>query len=88
MVCFAIAKGLPFVALRSNTRKIESLIQDVGLDLQIRMLSELDPSNALDIPRYTELEKKNLASFIDFSMEKRVVFVERLKCLLDDAIKC
>jgi polysaccharide pyruvyl transferase WcaK-like protein len=45
-VCFAIASGCPFFAVKSNTHKIEGMLADAGLSHRL-----LEPDQLADFPR-------------------------------------
>lgn len=55
-VCFSIALGVPFVAISSNTPKIESIIKDSGLNAAKRLLSIDHLSSLYKIPPYDDSE--------------------------------
>lgn len=62
-VCFAIGLQTPFVAVSSNTPKIESLINDVGLDSSLRMVTPESLTKLTQIPPYSPAEQHALTSF-------------------------
>jgi polysaccharide pyruvyl transferase WcaK-like protein len=62
-VCFALAIGVPFIAIKSNTPKIEAIVRDAGLDPSKRILSIEELKNLEMIPAFDEQESKALAEF-------------------------
>lgn len=62
-VCFAMAMGVPFVAVASNTPKIEAIITDAGLDVAKRVASMEDLDAMREVPPYDEAERAALMAY-------------------------
>lgn len=67
-LCFAIQNLVPFVALSSNSHKIEGLITDMGIGqgriLPIDVLEKCSPDEMLErFGRYTEEEKEKIRKY-------------------------
>jgi hypothetical protein len=62
-VCFALAMGVPFVAVTSNTPKIEAIIRDAGLDPKKRVVPAGDLRRLENVPAFDEQESKALQEF-------------------------
>ena len=62
-VCFAIGLGLPFLAVRSNTPKIEVLLEDAGLDTKRRMIDPHALAGVTDVPGFSAGEREHLEAF-------------------------
>jgi hypothetical protein len=67
-VCFAIGQKTPFLALASNTPKIESLLTDAGLSARQRMIKPSDMGQISEIPQFTESE---LAALDEFTLHAK-----------------
>lgn len=83
-VCMAIATGTPFVAISSNSWKIESLLRDAGLD-PARIVSVGDLNTALVTRRpwdFSETELRNIAAFLDRGRQKADNLFDRI-CKVD-----
>jgi Polysaccharide pyruvyl transferase len=61
MVCLAIALCIPFVAVPSNSFKIEGLLQDANLTGRLRNVDTLDP--ALDLASYRPIDAEASRTF-------------------------
>ncbi len=59
-VCMALALGTPFLAVGSNTVKIEAICRDAGLDPTHRMVDPEEISNVPGVPAFSENEKEFL----------------------------
>lgn len=59
-VCIALNNHIPILAVESNTRKISSLLENIGLEK--RMINTSD--NVCEIPPYNESEMKLLTDFL------------------------
>lgn len=58
-VCFAINSQVPFVALSSNSHKIEALIHDFGLSKE-RIVKSIDEVGSFKYLPYSDQEKENI----------------------------
>jgi polysaccharide pyruvyl transferase WcaK-like protein len=63
-VCLCLGLGVPFVAVASNTPKIEALLEDAGLDPGRRMVSRNSLAGLSGVPAYTADERAALDGFI------------------------
>lgn|GEM_PF-5904583 len=59
-VCMALALGTPFLAVGSNTAKIEALCRDAGLDPTHRMVEPEEIPNVQGVPPLTDQEQRCL----------------------------
>lgn len=59
-VCMALALGTPFLAVGSNTAKIEALCGDVGLDPTRRMVDPEEIANVHSVPPLSDQEQRCL----------------------------
>ena len=59
-VCMALALGTPFLAVRSNTAKIEALCRDAGLDPTHRMVEPEEIPIVQSVPPFSAQEQKCL----------------------------
>jgi hypothetical protein len=83
-VCFALAMGVPFVAVASNTPKIEAIVRDAGLDPAKRVLS-LEKVGKLDtVPALDERESAALEEFAHRAVAEVDAMFERIAGLGDD----
>ena len=67
-VCFAVLTGTPFLAMRSNSSKIESFIGDVGLSTERMVEAGISPeelSQRLSRCDFSESEEHNRQRFLD-----------------------
>jgi hypothetical protein len=62
-VCLCIGLGVPFVAVSSNTPKIEALLEDAGLDVGRRMISRDSLDGVSGVPAFTAGELEALERF-------------------------
>lgn len=62
-VCFAMAMGVPFVAVASNTAKIEAIVKDAGLDPGKRVLAREMLGRLDGVPPYDAEESDALKEF-------------------------
>jgi polysaccharide pyruvyl transferase WcaK-like protein len=62
-VCLCIGLGVPFVAVSSNTPKIEALLEDSGLDVGRRMISRDSLDGVSGVPAFTAGELEALGRF-------------------------
>lgn len=83
-VCFALAMGVPFVAVASNTPKIEAIIRDAGLDpkkrvLPVEELRKLDGVRAYDAQESAALEEfaRRAVAEVDGMWEKIAILSTR-----------
>ncbi len=74
-VCFALALGVPFHAVASNTFKIEALVEDVGLD-PARMLPEGARRPAV-LP-YSDAERLAIAAYLDRARSAADIMLHRV----------
>lgn len=80
-VCFALAMGVPFVAVASNTPKIEAIIKDAGLDPQKRVMAVEDLGRLENVPAFDEQESKALEEFARRAVEDVDAMWERIATL-------
>lgn len=67
-VCLAILAGVPFVAFRSNSRKVEQLVLDAGLNpARVMSLDDLPHEIVASDWRYDEQEWSNRKEFLDLA---------------------
>jgi hypothetical protein len=62
-VCFAIGLRVPFLALPSNTGKIEALVADAGLDPGVRVVPWSRIESVEEVPPFGEAERVALDRF-------------------------
>lgn len=85
-VCLAILSGTPFLAISSNSWKIEALISDIGLDpARIRPLAELSQATLAERDwSYSAAEKAAIAARLQrWRIEGRGLF-DRVAALTSD----
>jgi polysaccharide pyruvyl transferase WcaK-like protein len=70
-VCFAIGLKVPFLAIASNTAKIESLLESAGLDPARRMIRVKAIDAAQAIPPFTATETFSIDRFLTTAKEQR-----------------
>lgn len=80
-VCLSLQHRLPFVCLTSNTRKVQNLLGDAGIDiarhmLTIEQLRSLPELTLLMHADYSDTERQQLDAFL---IQAR----ERIACMLD-----
>jgi polysaccharide pyruvyl transferase WcaK-like protein len=74
-VCLCLQHRLPFVCLTSNTRKVQNLLDDVGIDLAHHMLT-IEQLRSLSKPTllmhadYSEMERQRLDVFLIQARER------------------
>jgi len=81
-VCYCLGLRVPVAALASNTRKIESILADAGLDVARRMVS-LDSLNG--IPPFTGAEAAALEKFLTRSEQEYETLFSRIRLLVAPA---
>ena len=67
--CLSIVARVPFVAVASNSWKIESLIEDIGLDRRRIMSSTAAAVEQGTLP-YSQEESDNIKAWLDLSRER------------------
>jgi hypothetical protein len=81
-VCYCLGLRVPVTALASNTRKIESILSDAGLDVARRMV-ELD--SLTTVPDFTEAESAALDRFLARAEEEFESLFRRIRLLVAPA---
>ena len=81
-VCFAIALGIPFLAISSNTPKIEALLESVSLDAGTRMVDASHLFQIKKIPPFSEDELDALDKFKAQAILARSTFFTLLRGLV------
>jgi hypothetical protein len=83
-VCLAVLSGTPFLAVASNSWKIQALIQDIGLDpARLRSLDSLTQEclSAQDWT-YTEAEREAIEASLSEWREKGTALFDRIAALI------
>ena len=78
-VCLCLGLGVPFVAVASNTPKIESLLADAGLDASIRMVRTSGLLDIQCVPPYSDGERAALGEFSGFAAAAHQRLFTRLR---------
>jgi hypothetical protein len=81
-VCYCLGLRVPLVALTSNTRKIESILADAGLDVSRRMV-RLD--RLTEVPDFTAAEFTALDRFLARAEEEYEALFHRIRLLVAPA---
>lgn len=81
-VCLCIGLGVPFVAVASNTPKIESLLADAGLDASNRMAKTTSLLDMSSVPHYTDKERAALSDFASHTTAAHDQLFTRLRTLM------
>ncbi|WP_186171480.1 polysaccharide pyruvyl transferase family protein [Vibrio chagasii] len=76
-VCFAINLGLPFVALSSNSHKIEALVKDFGLSKD-RIINDVSDLDKVKYKPFTEEEKDNITQKLKSIQEEYEIFFKSM----------
>ncbi|ANG61221.1 hypothetical protein A8C75_01265 [Marinobacterium aestuarii] len=68
-LCFCLQAGIPFIAIRSNSWKVEALLEEIGLSLQERMLSHEEvlangPAELVERARQSDRDKQLINDFL------------------------
>lgn len=77
-VCFALGLKVPFLAIASNTAKIESLLESAGLDPARRMIRVKAIDAAQAIPPFSAAELASIERFLKTSKQQRDLLFRRL----------
>lgn len=80
-VCFALKTLTPFVAIKSNSHKIESMLQDIGLD-QDRVVHHNNLNNVKHKP-FTKEEELKIQKYITTAPIKIENMFKEIKKLVD-----
>ena len=83
-LCFAIQTGTPFVCLRSNSHKINALIDDVGLNS--KRIVEPRQLSSLDLKQYAYFsreERVNIDRFNNQAIKSIESLFDRIKIIAD-----
>lgn len=81
-VCYCMGLRVPMAALASNTRKIESILTDAGLDVSRRMVSL---ESLAGIPPFTDVEAAALEQFLGAAEREYAVLFRRIRLLVAPA---
>jgi hypothetical protein len=81
-VCYCLGLRVPVVAMASNTRKIESILTDAGLDAARRMVSL---ESLTGIPPFTEEEAAALEQFLAAAEREFEHLFRRIRLLVAPA---
>jgi len=68
-LCMAIQQQRKFIAIKSNTFKMESLIYDIGLSPK-RVVKMDDIQHSIEIPDFSKEEKDNIERYLLFSAKQ------------------
>ncbi|AKC81722.1 hypothetical protein IMCC26134_01095 [Verrucomicrobia bacterium IMCC26134] len=85
-VCLALGLRVPFLAVASNTPKIEALLTDAGLDLSRRVVSPDKLFNVTEVPCYTAAESAALDKFLSCAEQAYTELFARIRGLLPSGI--
>lgn len=69
VVCFALQNRIPFLALKSNTPKIENILSEIGISNRIINIDHLDDKIIL-IDEYSDQELINIENYSNCGREK------------------
>lgn len=84
-LCFALKTLTPFFAIKSNSHKIESMLEDIGIDHE-RIVNHSDLDN-LKLKPFTREEETKIKTYINHAPIKiEAMFQEIKKLLLKDKI--
>jgi len=87
-LCFALKTNTPFVALKSNSHKIEGLLRDVGVNsLRISSMQELI-NNKQKICPFSKIEQENINSYVRDASAKIENMFDEIAKLLQGEISC
>ncbi|OCH11938.1 hypothetical protein A6E05_10215 [Aliivibrio sp. 1S165] len=76
-VCFAINCGVPFIALTSNSHKLEALIEDFGLSKE-RIVSNVESLNNIKYLPYSKEEINNIKVVLHDIQSKYEMFYKKV----------
>lgn len=67
-LCFAIQLDSPFLAIKSNTHKVENLLNDIGLDTEKRIIDwknmhSYSTTELIELAQWSNEEQQKLSSF-------------------------
>lgn len=82
-VALSLLTRTPFLALRSNSWKIESLLLDAGLEPHrlVRPDTLSDRLASDPVPRFTDIENRALESFVDLAGRRSDLLFQRIRAL-------
>ncbi len=80
--CLCVGLGVPFVAIASNTPKIEALVRNAGLDPDLRLIPPEALATLDGVPPFTAAELAALTKFAADAEKGFAVLFERLGKLL------
>lgn len=80
-LCFALKTLTPFVALKSNSHKIEGMLEDIGIG-QKRVIEENDIYK-IDIKNFSYEEKEKILEYVNSAPIKIENMFKQIKKLLD-----
>jgi polysaccharide pyruvyl transferase WcaK-like protein len=63
-VCFCVGLGIPFLAIASNTPKIQDLVRDAGLDLERRIIEPGQLAEVQSVADFSPAERIALETFM------------------------
>lgn len=79
-VCLSIATGTPFVAVASNSQKIEALIEDVGLNPK-RVSTSVRHALGCGVGDFSDGEQAKIAKWLDLAKCKTEEVLDRVAAL-------
>jgi polysaccharide pyruvyl transferase WcaK-like protein len=79
-VCLSIATGTPFIAVTSNSQKIEALIDDIGLDPRRASTSVREALNR-SVRDFSASEKAKIAAWLDLARRRSDEVLDRVAAL-------
>lgn len=87
-VCFSLQLQIPFVALDSNTRKVRSLLEDIGLNVNQRIISidqlnQYSPIQIKMLSNYDASELANLKKFLIFAQQRNQLMLDQISGALN-----
>lgn len=80
-LCFSLKTLTPFVALKSNSHKIEGMLEDIGIG-EKRIIEENDIFN-IEIKKFSDEEKERILEYIQSAPLKIENMFKQIRKLLD-----
>lgn len=77
--CLAMGLGTPFLAIRSNSHKIEGLLTDAGLESRLIEPGQLSQERLTGASRWAPEEKRTLVAFLEDGAQRRHRLFEKLR---------
>ena len=79
-LCFALKTLTPFIALKSNSHKIEGILSDIGISSRIKKTNEI---NEFELLEFSEIEKQRINEYIKIAPLKIEKMFKDIKNLLN-----